>query len=327
MSTTESTLPAAESVISPVLAGAVDLARAAAVEQGDGVVGAHLGVRGEDESSATHRFAAELAGYRGWEWSVVVAAAPGDERASVSEVVLLPGADALVSPGWLPWEERVRAGDLGPGDLLPPPADDPRLVPGYLASDDPAVEEVALEVGLGRRQVMSREGRLDAADRWFSGEGGPGAPLAVAAEQHCGTCGFYLPLAGSLRAAFGVCGNEMSSDGRVVHVEHGCGAHSDTVVAELAATPVSELSHDDDLLEIVAIARPVAPVSGTIPEVVPGEPIPAQAPEVVPSGSPEVQPDPTPDEIGPQGTPAPAEPDAPLDPATPIEPDEPSRKE
>ena len=27
----------------------------------------------------------------------------------------------------------------------------------------------------------------------------------------CGTCGFYLRLAGSLQAAFGVCGNELAS--------------------------------------------------------------------------------------------------------------------
>ena len=328
MSTTESTAAVAEPVIRPVLAGAVEQARAAAGESGEGVVGAHLGVHDEpfsEGAAATHRFAAEVAGYRGWEWSVVVAAGPDDERATVSEVVLLPGAEALVSPGWLPWEERVRAGDLGPGDLLPPPADDPRLVPGYVLSEDPAVEELALEVGLGRRQVMSRLGRLDAADRWFSGDGGPAAPVAVAAEQHCGTCGFYLPLGGSLRAVFGVCGNEMSADGHVVHAEHGCGAHSDTVVAELAATPVSELSHDDELLDVVAHARPGS--ESPSPEPVPGEPIPAHAPEVVPSGSPEVQPDPAPEEIVPQGTPAPAEPDAPLDPATPVEPDEPTRKE
>lgn len=316
MSTTESVLP----VVRPLLASAVELARAAAVEVGQGVVGAHLGVQAEPMSegaAATHRFVAELAGYRGWEWSVVVAAAPDGGQVTVSEVVLLPGADALVSPGWLPWEERVRAGDLGPGDLLPPPADDPRLVPGYLFSDDPAVEEVALEVGLGRRQVMSLEGRLDAADRWFSGDAGPAAAVALAAEQHCGTCGFYLPLAGSLRAAFGVCGNEMSADGRVVHTEHGCGAHSDTVVTELAATPISELSHDDDLLEVVVIERPVSEAT----EPLAGEPVRAEAPPVGSAGSPEVQPDPSPDEVSPPST------LAPLDSATPIEPDEPSRPE
>jgi Protein of unknown function (DUF3027) len=242
--------------VRPVLAAAQGLARAAAVELNEGPVGGHLGVYAEvdsDGAAATHRFAAELNGYRGWEWAVVVAAAPDAEQVTVSEIVLLPGPDALVSPGWLPWEERVRAGDLGSGDLLPPPENDPRLVPGYVASDDPAVEALALEVGLGRRQVMSREGRLDAAERWHDGIHGPGAATAT---LHCGTCGYYLPMAGSLRAAFGVCGNEMSSDGQVVHTEYGCGAHSDTVVAELSATPVSEMAYDDTALELVQLSVP-----------------------------------------------------------------------
>ena len=250
MSSTETTAP-----VRPVLAQAEGVARQAAVELSDGAVGTHLGVQAEPDSdgaAATHRFAAELKGYRGWEWAVVVAAVPGSEHLTVSEIALLPGANALVSPTWLPWEERVRAGDLGAGDLLPPPENDPRLVPGYVASDDPAVEELAQEVGLGRRQVMSREGRLDTAQRWNDGAHGPDA---AAATLHCGTCGYYLPVAGSLRAAFGVCGNEMSADGQVVHAEYGCGAHSDTVVAELAATPVSEMAYDDTALELVQSAE------------------------------------------------------------------------
>ena len=56
---------------------------------------------------------------------------------------------------WVPWDQRVRPGDLGPGDLLAPLTDDPRLVPGYMASGDPQVDDVAVEIGLGRRQVMS----------------------------------------------------------------------------------------------------------------------------------------------------------------------------
>ncbi len=60
--------------------------------------------------------------------------------------------------------------------------------PALVASDDPAVEEVALEIGLGRRQVMSREGRLDAAQRWHDGAHGP--DVAAAAALHCGTCGY-----------------------------------------------------------------------------------------------------------------------------------------
>ncbi len=256
---------AEQSPVRAVLARAEGLARAAADELGQGEVGAHLGVHAEPDSAgvaATHRFAAELRGYRGWEWAVVVAAAPDTDRVTVSETVLLPGPDALISPSWVPWEERVRAGDLGAGDLLPPPENDPRLAPGYLASDDPAIEEAALDIGLGRRQVLSREGRLDAAQRWYDGEHGP----AAAATLHCGTCGYYLPLAGALRAAFGACGNEMSADGQVVHTEYGCGAHSDTVVAEVAATPVSEMAYDDTQLELVQLPAQPTEVTPPSPE-------------------------------------------------------------
>jgi hypothetical protein len=153
----------------------------------------------------------------------------------------------LLAPAWVPWHERLRPGDLGPGDLLPSVADDPRLVPAYAAtdaaaSDDPAVEEVAFELGLGRARVMSREGRLDAAERWYEGDGGPDAPMAKQAPAHCGTCGFLLPLAGSLRAGFGVCGNEITAtDGRVVSVEFGCGAHSEAAVV---VPPLAERTGD-----------------------------------------------------------------------------------
>ena len=59
----------------------------------------------------------------------------GDEGVTVDEVVLLPGPDAIVAPAWVPWRERIRPGDLSPGDVLPVDEDDPRLVPAYLAGD------------------------------------------------------------------------------------------------------------------------------------------------------------------------------------------------
>lgn len=226
-----------------VLAAAVDLARAAAIEVGGDTVGAHLGVYSDAERVATHAFEAAMRGYTGWFWAVTVARVPRGKTATVDEVVLLPGAGALLAPEWVPWQDRLQPGDLGPGDLLPPQPGDPRLVPAYLQSDDPAVEEVAYELGLGRVRVMSREGRLDAADRWRDGDSGPDTPMARQAPGRCGTCGFYLPLAGSLRAAFGVCGNEITAtDGRVVSVEYGCGAHSEAVVvAPSLAEPVGEV--------------------------------------------------------------------------------------
>jgi hypothetical protein len=230
-----------------VLAGAVDLALQAATEVGGETVGEHLGVEDTGERLATHRFAATLPGYRGWYWAVTLARAPRAKVATVDEVVLLPGPEALLAPAWVPWSERLQPGDLGPGDLLPATADDPRLVPAYVDSGDPAVEEVAFELGLGRARVLSREGRLDAADRWHAGDGGPDTPMARQAPARCGTCGFLVPLAGSLRAAFGVCANEVTPvDGRVVSVEFGCGAHSEaTAGLGPSAEPPAELVFDD----------------------------------------------------------------------------------
>ncbi len=210
-----------------VCAAAVEIARAAAVEVGGDQVADHLGAQAEGERVVTHAFEAAVPGYSGWYWAVTVARVSRSKTVTVDEVVLLPGKQALMAPGWVPWSERLRPGDLGPGDLLPTRADDWRLVAAYVESDDPAIEEVAFELGLGRERVLSREGRLDAAERWQAGDGGPETAMARSAPAQCGTCGFLLSLAGSLRAAFGVCSNEMAAaDGQVVSVEHGCGAHS-----------------------------------------------------------------------------------------------------
>ncbi len=221
---------------------AVDLGPAAAAE----AVGEHLETVLEAADAVSHHFAATQGGYQGWRWSVTLATAGDDLPVTVSEVVLIPGPDALVAPAWLPWEERVRPGDLGVGDLLPSPQDDPRLAPGYLASDDPAVEEVAVEVGLGRSVVLSRHGREEATRRWHEGPHGPAADMARSAPAPCGTCGFFLPLAGSLRGAFGVCGNEYSpADGAAVDVGFGCGAHSDVQPDTTSPVAVAELVYDD----------------------------------------------------------------------------------
>ncbi|HZE51213.1 MAG TPA: DUF3027 domain-containing protein [Jatrophihabitantaceae bacterium] len=236
-----------------VCAAAVEIARSAALEVGGDQVGDHVGVRAEGERIATHAFIASVPGYTGWYWAVSVARVPRSKVVTVDEVVLLPGDAAVLAPEWVPWSERLRPGDLSPGDLLPSEPDDWRLVPGYVASDDPEVDEVAFELGLGRERVLSREGRLDAAARWYEGDGGPETAMARNAPAPCGTCGFLLPLAGSLRAGFGVCGNEVAgTDGRVVSVEYGCGAHSEAVVdVPPLAEPSGEIYDDGEIIETV----------------------------------------------------------------------------
>jgi len=212
---------------------AVDAARAGLLELVAVTdVGAHLGHVAEDERVVTHLFECQRAGYRGWRWSVTVVRAPRQKTVTVDEVVLLPGDDAIVSPEWLPWRQRIQPGDLGPGDLLPADEDDPRLVPGFTGGDevidDLSVREVSDEIGLGRPRVLSLEGRELAAQRWYDGSHGPEAPIAQSAPGNCAGCGFLTRLAGPLSQLFGVCANAYANDdGRVVSFDHGCGAHSE----------------------------------------------------------------------------------------------------
>ncbi len=134
----------------------------------------------------THLFACERPGYRGWRWSVTVARASRAKHVTVDEIVLIPGDEAIVAPAWVPYKERVQPGDLSPGDLLPVEDDDPRLVPTYSFGDDP-LDRRRPGAGpgrwprtsvLGRVRTLSVEGRDQAAERWYDGDGGPGAPLA-----------------------------------------------------------------------------------------------------------------------------------------------------
>jgi hypothetical protein len=241
--------------LAALLLGAVDLARAAVEEFSGDTVGEYLGASHEDSTSATHRFLADMPGYRGWQWAVVVAAYPGAARATVSEVVLVPGPTALLAPEWVPWEKRIRPGDLSPGDLLAPPPDDPRLVPGYMVGGDPDENRVAAELGIGRRQVLSLYGRDLAAQRWHDSEFGPDSAMARSTKRACRDCGYLLPLAGSLGTMFGVCANEFAADGRVVDFSYGCGAHSDTPQPAGAGSPMYD-PYDDGVLDVAENPAP-----------------------------------------------------------------------
>ncbi|WP_227488049.1 DUF3027 domain-containing protein [Brachybacterium subflavum] len=218
-----------------VSAAAVDLAREALLEVTEpGQVGEHLRVAASGERLVTHVFACEMPGYSGWVWNVVLARAPRAKQATVCETVLLPGDGALLAPDWEPWSERLKPSDVGADDLLPYQEADERLEQGYEQTDDAEADRVAQwELGLGRPRVLSPLGREEAADRWFAGDFGP-RPVSARKRRGtvtatCSSCGFLTLMAGSLRTEFGVCTNEWSvADGHVVHLDYGCGSHSET---------------------------------------------------------------------------------------------------
>ncbi|HWB66151.1 MAG TPA: DUF3027 domain-containing protein [Mycobacteriales bacterium] len=228
-----------------VAAAAADVARAAAEEAAPGLVGEYVGASYDDERVVTHRFATLDPSYRGWCWAVTVARAPRAKSVTVDDIVLLPGDDALLAPEWVPWSERLRPGDLRAGDLLPTAPDDSRLVPTFFSTDDEDEHAVVFELGLGRTRVLSYDGQWAAVERWYSGDPGPQSAVARAAPAGCASCGFFVPLAGGLRQAFGVCANELApDDGKVVSVDHGCGAHSEAAVVPASEPPPPPLVDD-----------------------------------------------------------------------------------
>ncbi len=236
-----------------VLGSAVELAREVAIELAEDPsdVGEYLGLVVEGERLVSHRFASAARGYRGWEWTVTVARVPRGRTATVCEAELLPGPDAVLGQAWLPWSERIRPGDIGPGDVLPFKADDPRLEPGWTPTGDPELDDVAIdELALARVRVLSPQGRDEAADRWYRGAHGPTSAGALASAAACGSCGFLVPLQGSLGTVFGVCANQWSpDDGTVVSIDHGCGAHSETD----SETPPTDWPAPDPLIDEMSL--------------------------------------------------------------------------
>ncbi|GAB3485696.1 DUF3027 domain-containing protein [Nocardiopsis coralliicola] len=249
---------------------AVDTARAAAVDIArPDWVGAHLGAQIEGDRLVTHLFGCLDPAYPGWHYAVTVVRAARAKTVTVNEAVLLPGDDALLAPDWVPWKERLRPGDVGAGDLLPTPADDPRLEPGFAqvpedeTEEEGADQQMVWELGLGRPRVLSEAGRESAAQRWYDGDAGPRSPVATAAPGRCSSCGFLTFMAGGFRRMFGVCTNEYSpDDGRVVSFDHGCGAHSEAAVeaprTERPGPVVDELGYDhlivDDTTELELVS-------------------------------------------------------------------------
>ena len=230
---------------------AVELARRALEEVTDSItVGEYLAATPNAERLVTHLFDCTLSGYRGWRWAVTLSRVPRGRTATVCEVELLPGEEALLAPAWVPWAERLEPGDITRSDRLPRKETDERLEPGWEATGEDA-DAVALDqLDLGRPRVLSAQGVSSAAARWYGGDHGPDAEGVRKAHATCSTCGFFLPMAGALRAIFGVCANEWAADdGSVVSLDHGCGAHSETDLPDQGPEwPINPSRVDDHLM-------------------------------------------------------------------------------
>ncbi len=198
---------------------------------------------------------------------------PGDLKAgdlmpaSSDDERLVPLIALVGEPGLLDWDENdpwspggdLAGGDLSVGELAAGaiPAEVGQLQLDTEDEEPDALDQQAPPAPIRRRaesavrprRVLSAIGRDEAAVRWYVGDHGPNTPLAHAAPACCITCGFMVRLNGPLGRVFGVCANEYApDDGRVVAVDHGCGAHSDGDVAPGdgadATPPVDETGYD-----------------------------------------------------------------------------------
>jgi len=189
-------------------------------------------------------------------------AAPDDAR--LVPTATLDGDDGLTDWGESSWAvPGLELAGLTTGDADQDEADqgdatdsadvaDDGDVPDGAAATRAAAEARASEVPDTvplRARVLSAIGRDDTALRWYTSEHGPRGPLAHAAPGLCASCGFYVRMAGPLGQVFGVCANAYApDDGRVVSVDHGCGAHSEAVFAPSAEQPlrpvIDELGYD-----------------------------------------------------------------------------------
>jgi hypothetical protein len=186
--------------------------------------------------------------------------------APLDDARLVPAASLEGDDGVADWGETAWAmPGTEPEDLVPVPSAEP-LADGPDDATDSATDltgAAALVAATGadgtaaggigdrppRARVLSAIGRDDTALRWYTSEHGPKTPLASAAPGLCSGCGFFVRLGGPLGRVFGVCANEYApDDGRVVSLDHGCGAHSEGVTAASADQSlrpvIDELGYD-----------------------------------------------------------------------------------
>lgn len=262
-----SILQPATSAKDKVLGEAIEIAREALLDIAKpDLIGDHAGVVTEGERLLTHVFTCLRPGYAGWFWTCTVTRASRSKKVTINELSLKPGPDALLAPEWVPWAERLEPGDVSGTDRLPYKKDDDRLMGGFEDAGEDADQLETYEIGMGRARVLSEKGRSEAFNRWYASDRGPKNQATRAAKATCSSCGFLMLMAGSARTMFGVCANEWSpEDGKVVSLDHGCGAHSETDVPKQKSLWVQTdpVIDDSDDLDVEQTTKETGTETGT----------------------------------------------------------------
>lgn len=264
------------------------LARTIAIEtaEREDAVGDFVDTIALPDGVVDFRFVCTMRGYEGWQWSVTLHYDAEAERWTVNESTLLPTDQALVPPQWIPWKDRLQPSDLSVTDSIGTPQDDERLQEGVseeaietadnvddhslvndrdedsdsnsdVLPDGTSKEDFRQAVDmlhLSRRRVMTPEAIAQTAQRWYAGQhGSKSLSTKVADGNVCATCGFMIPLAGSLGTMFGVCANQWSpDDARVVAFDHGCGQHSDIEPPEPSTMWIqADPAYDDYHIDVI----------------------------------------------------------------------------
>ena len=84
------------------------LAKSALSEFSDGSYGKFISEKEIEKGIFDVRFEATARGYQGWHWVVTITQPDKRKGATISEISLMAGPDALVAPPWVPWSERLK---------------------------------------------------------------------------------------------------------------------------------------------------------------------------------------------------------------------------
>lgn len=125
----------------------LDLAHSVAVEVADNPdqVGQVVAAYEIEPHVVDFRITAHMKGYEGWQWSVTLYHDSEREQWTVNESSLIPGADSLLPPQWIPWKDRLLPSDLSVTDVLGTELDDKRLEEGFrkTRSVDEVIQDIA----------------------------------------------------------------------------------------------------------------------------------------------------------------------------------------